>query len=96
MAKYKGKTIEVWADKRNKKKIYDVGAIYETDDKERFEELLGNNSYGRPFLEEIIQVQQDLASLQKSELIDLLEDKGIEYNAKSNKAELVQLLEQAQ
>lgn len=101
MAKFKGKTISIFSDLKNNNKIYEVGTLYETDDEQRFKELLGNNSYKRAFvevIEEEAEVEEteeivDVSKLSKDELKEELEAKGIEYSSKANKAELVELLE---
>ena len=78
------KVLVDFRDKDTLKK-YIKNEVYSSDNKKRAEELI-NKGYiegGKPSLD----------SLLKKEIIELLEEKGIEFDSKATKPELIELLE---
>lgn len=79
------KVISKFHDKYDLKKVYHVGDEFSSDDQERI-----NNLINRGLIEGEKKPSFDL--LTKKEIMGLLEEKGIEYNARANKEELLNLL----
>ena len=79
------KVISKFHDKYNLKKVYYVGDEFSSDDQERINDLID-----RGLIEGDKKPSFDL--LTKKEIMGLLEEKGIEYNSKANKEELIKLL----
>jgi len=79
------KVIKLFKDKYNGQ-IYKVGDDFESDDTARINDLIN-----RGLIEG--EVQPSYNSLTKKEIIVLLEGKGIEYNARAKKEELIELLQ---
>ncbi len=65
--------------------IYIPGDLFESKETARINDLLN-----RKLIEE---VQQNYGSLAKKELMKLLEENGIEFDAKAKKNELIKLLQ---
>ena len=84
------KVISPFRDKYNKDKVYRVGEPFFSDEKERIQDLLD-----RKLIEGVSNDDTptfNYESLTKDELMALLEEKGIEFNKRQTKAELIQLL----
>lgn len=67
--------------------IYSPGDTFTSDEADRIKDVLD-----RGLIAAVQHEQQDYNSLTKKELMVLLGAKGIEYNARQNKAELIALL----
>jgi hypothetical protein len=79
------KVISVFHDIKDLKHIYLVGDEFVSDDKERIDNLIA-----RGLIEGERTPSTD--SLTKKELIELLKEKGIEFDEKQTKAEMIELL----
>jgi len=78
------KVIKLFKDKYNGQ-IYKIGDVFECDDTARINDLIN-----RGLIEGDKKPSFDL--LTKKEIMRLLEEKGIEYNSRVNKDELLALL----
>jgi len=63
------------------REIYLPGDTFESDEADRIKDLLTRG---------LIEVQYD--SMTKKEIMDMLEERNIEYNERQTKAELIELL----
>lgn len=79
------KVIKLFKDKYNGQ-IYKIGDVFECDDTARINDLIN-----RGLIEG--EVQPSYNSLTKKEIVELLEEKGIAYNARAKKEELIELLQ---
>lgn len=79
------KVISKFHDKYDLKKVYNVGDEFSSDDQERINDLIN-----RGLIEGDKKPSIDL--LTKKEIMRLLEEKGIKYNARANKEKLLNLL----
>ena len=79
------KVISKFHDKYDLKKVYQVGDEFSSDDQERIDDLVD-----RGLIEGDKKPSFDL--LTKKEIMELLEKKGIKYNTRANKEELLNLL----
>jgi hypothetical protein len=79
------KVISNFHDKYDLKKVYNIGDEFSSDDQERINDLII-----RGLIEGDKKPSFDF--LTKKEIMGLLEEKGIEYNSKANKEELIKLL----
>lgn len=79
------KVISKFHDKYDLKKVYNVGDEFTSDNQERINDLVN-----RGLIEGDKKPSFDLLS--KKEIMGLLEEKGIEYNTRANKEELLSLL----
>lgn len=79
------KVIKLFKDKYNGQ-IYKIGDVFESDDTARINDLIN-----RGLIEG--EVQPSYNSLTKKEIVELLEEKGIAYNARAKKEELIELLQ---
>lgn len=80
------KVIKEFHDKYNLNKVYKVGEEFSSNDNRRIKNLLE-----RGLIERV--EEPSFNSLTKREIIELLEEKGIAYNARAKKEELIELLQ---
>ncbi len=80
------KVLRKFRDKYNKDIIYQVGDEFISDDVERINDLIS-----RGLIEG--EIQPSFRSITKKEIMKLLDGKGIEYDAKAKKDELIELLQ---
>lgn len=79
------KVIRKFIDKYNKDIIYQVGDEFVSDDTDRINDLIN-----RGLIEG--EVKPSFDSMTKKEIMKLLDEKSIEYNARAKKEELIELL----
>ncbi|WP_147402726.1 hypothetical protein [Caldibacillus debilis] len=89
------KVISPFRDKFNPEKIYHVGDPFESDDKERIADLISRKLIegvpdGAPSFHAAEHNEYQLMT--KKEIIALLKKKGIEFNSRQPKEELIRLL----
>lgn len=80
------RVLRKFRDKYNKDIIYQVGENFVSDDIERINDLIS-----RGLIEG--ELKPSFSSMTKREIMQLLDKKGIEYNAKAKKEELLELLQ---
>lgn len=80
------KVIRRFRDKYTRE-IYLPGDIFESDEAERIEDLLS-----RGLIEQTSNTEPDYNNFTKEEIIALLDERGIEYNARQTKVALIALL----
>lgn len=80
------RVLRKFRDKYNKDIMYQVGDEFLSDDVERINDLIS-----RGLIEG--EIQPSFRSMTKKEIINLLEEKDIEFDAKAKKDELIELLQ---
>lgn len=80
------KVIREFHDKYNLNIVYKVGDEFSSDEPDRINDLID-----RGLVEG--ELQPSYSSMTKRELMELLEEKSIEYNVKAKKEELIELLQ---
>jgi len=80
------RVIREFRDKYNLQKVYKAGDEFFSNEQKRIKNLLE-----RGLIERV--EEPSLNSLTKKEIMQLLDEKGIEYNAKAKKEELIELLQ---
>ncbi len=83
----KFKVVKVFRDKYNEERIYRIGEIFGSEDKERIKDLKD-----RGLIADIPQPSFD--ALTKNEIIEKLKEKEIEFDSKQKKADLLKLLKE--
>lgn len=89
------KVLSPFRDKYNPKKVYQVGELFHSDEEERIQDLLNRKliegvSDNTPSFD--VSVHNEFHLMTKKELQNLLKQKGIEFNQRQTKDELIQLL----
>jgi len=83
------RVIREFRDKYNLQKVYKAGDEFFSNEQKRIKNLLE-----RGLIERVEEPSlNSLNSLTKKEIMQLLDEKGIEYNAKAKKEELIELLQ---